>query len=69
MFPKKFIEWREIDGTTWHLFIGNKSICSRAVSNGKFHFAQTKPPENAKLCKFCTKNMIILRDRVDQLTK
>lgn len=56
MFPKRMIEWRQIkDSPNWHFFIGPKSVCGKATSNGEFNFADTKPPNDAKVCKLCKK--------------
>ena len=65
MGPKS-IEWRSVDGGTWHLFIGSKSMCSRAYSNGKYECLEEVPSEkvDGKVCGHCKKAIPIICKRL-----
>ena len=51
MGPKS-IEWRSVNAGAWHLFIGSKSICNRAYSNGKYECME-EPPVKEEMCGHC----------------
>lgn len=67
-FLIRSIEWRCINNSSWHLFFGNRSLCGRAESTGKFEFADTIPPQDGKKCKWCEKEKTALAERVKALT-
>jgi len=66
MGPKS-IEWRSVNSGAWHLFIGSKSICSRAYSNGKYECADLPPKDD--ICGHCKKAIPILIGRMAEVTK
>lgn len=70
-FPVRFIEWRRLDdSSSWHLFIGHKSICGRIKTNGEFQYAEGKPPQDQddeKICRLCLKNIEALKERLKQV--
>jgi len=67
MGPKS-IEWRSVNNGAWHLFIGSKSICNRAYSNGTYECADA-PPKKTNICGHCTKAIPSLRNRLAEVTK
>lgn len=67
MGPKS-IEWRSVNAGAWHLFIGSKSICNRAYSNGKYDCADL-PPKEKNVCGHCKKQIPILRNRIVEITE
>lgn len=66
---QKAIEWRSVNSGSYHLFIGSKSICQRAYSNGKYDC--TEAPEKLKkdeICGHCKKFIPELRNRLESVT-
>lgn len=61
------IEWRSINNGAWHIFIGKKSICNRAYSNGEFEFTDS-PKKSDDKCKFCIKLAGLLKERIQTIT-
>lgn len=68
-FPVKSLEWRRVGGAqaAWHFFLKQQSVCGRVTSNGSFDFAEDKPPKNAKVCKFCVKEIKVIKERTQKV--
>lgn len=60
------IEWRSIKSGAWHLFIGSKSICNRAYSNGSYDYSDSPPKD--KLCGHCKKTGVTIVSRLNKIT-
>ena len=61
------IEWRSVNAGAWHLFIGNKSICNRAYSNGTFECGDS--PHKKDTCGHCKNAIPSLIKRLGEVTE